>query len=166
MGSIFSMTNNDIIRRLRYCFDLRDQQVIKLFKNVKQEISNDQLLDWLKPETDESQVPMKDVELASFLNGIIVEKRGLKDGKFPEAERQLNNNIILRKLKIAFSLKSEEMVEIYNATEFNISVHEVNALFRKPSQSQYRACQNQFLRNFLVGLQTMVKKHKKTLANF
>ena len=151
------MTNNDILRRLRYTFDLRDNQIVKICNHVKFEVPIQQVILWLKKEDDPDVVEMKDVELASFLNGFIVEKRGKKDGPLPLAERQLNNNIVFRKIKIALNLKVEDIVELLASIDLRVSKPEITALFRKPSQKQYRPCQNQFLRNFLLGLQ---KKHR------
>jgi len=96
---------------------------------------------------------MTDRQLAHFLNGFIIEHRGKKEGPEPIAELELNNNIIMRKIKIALNLKVEDMVEIFKEADFEISKHEINAIFRKPTQNQYRKCHNQFLRNFLMGLQ-------------
>jgi len=58
-----------------------------------------------------------DVNLATFLNGVIVNYRGKKDGETPVAEDQLDNNTILRKLKIAFNFKSDEIVYLIKFKE-------------------------------------------------
>jgi uncharacterized protein YehS (DUF1456 family) len=65
----------------------------------------------------------------------------------------LDNNLIFRKLKIALNLRDTDIVDIFDLAEMRISKHEVNAFFRKPGQSQYRVCKDQFLRNFIYGLQ-------------
>jgi uncharacterized protein YehS (DUF1456 family) len=94
-----------------------------------------------------------DKELAIFLTGFIVEKRGKKEGEEPKPEKSLNNNIIFRKLKIALNYKDEDILEILDQRGMRISKHELSAFFRHPDQPQYRPCKDQILRNFLHGLQ-------------
>jgi uncharacterized protein YehS (DUF1456 family) len=93
------------------------------------------------------------MDLSIFLNGLIIEKRGKKEGPQPLPETKLNNNIIFRKLKIALNLKDVDVLDILSLVDLRISKHELSAFFRKPNQSQYRLCKDQILRNFLHGLQ-------------
>ena len=107
---------------------------------------------WLKKEEDEAYQEMKDIELATFLNGLINLKRGKKEGPQAIPETELNNNIIFRKLKIALNFKDIDILEVFDLVDLKVGKHELSALFRNPNQSQYRECQDQFLRNFLYGL--------------
>jgi uncharacterized protein YehS (DUF1456 family) len=102
---------------------------------------------------DPDLVELSDNELAYFLNGFINEKRGKKEGVQPVTETTLNNNIIFRKLKIALNLKDTDILEILKLAGLPISPHELSAFFRNPDQKQYRVCHDQFLRNFLHGMQ-------------
>lgn len=147
------MNNNDILRSLRYTFDLGDDQMIKLFQNGGKETNREEVSNWLKKDDDESFKPIYDVDLAAFLNGLIVKHRGKKDGKDPDPEKRLNNNTIFRKLKIALELKDDDILQILDEADFRFSKHELSAIFRKPTQSQYRDCKDQVLRYFLRGLQ-------------
>ena len=92
-------------------------------------------------------------KLSVFLNGLINDRRGKKDGEQPKPEKELNNNIIFRKLKIALNLKEEDILDIFSLVGMNISKHEISAFFRSPEQHQYRLCKDQILRNFIQGLQ-------------
>ena len=148
------MENNDIIRRIRYTFDLSDSKMIELFGLADFVASREQVCNWLKKEEDPDHKSINDKHLAIFLNGFINYKRGKKEGEQPKPEKTLTNNIIFRKLKIALNLTDTDIIEIYKLVHMHISKHELSALFRKPSQSQYRLCKDQFLRNFLYGLQT------------
>jgi len=94
-----------------------------------------------------------DTQLAIFLNGLINDKRGKKEGSQPEPEKRLNNNIIFVKLKIALNLKAEDILEIMDLANLRISKHELSAFFRKPGHKHYRDCKGQILRNFLKGVQ-------------
>lgn len=147
------MTNNDILRRLRYTFNYTDAVMMELFALGGDAITQNELSDWMKREEDEQYLPMHDYQLAMFLNGLIVHLRGSKDGEKPVPEKFLSNNMILRKLKIALALKDSDMLDIFLLAGRKISKHELSAFFRHPDQPQYRPCNDQFLRNFLTGLQ-------------
>ena len=147
------MTNNDILRRLRYTFDLNDNQVIAIFALAGLEVNRAQISEWLKKDDDPDYKPIYDPQLAVFLTGFIIHKRGKKEGEEPKSEKKLNNNIVFRKLKIALSLKDEDITEILELVDFRMSKHELSAFFRNPTQNQYRPCKDQVLRNFIHGLQ-------------
>ena len=151
------MTNNDILRRLRYTFDFSDDKMIELFGSADLTVTRAQISDWMKKEEDPAFQKMEDRTLAIFLNGFINSKRGKKSGAQPQPEEQLNNNIILRKLKIALTLKDEDIMDIMELVGLTFSKHEISAFFRKFTQSQYRVCKDQFLRNFLKGLKVQYR---------
>jgi len=64
----------------------------------------------------------------------------------------LTNNDILKKIRVALELKDEDIVKILKLADFEISKSELNALYRKPDQANYKECGDQLLRNFLNGL--------------
>jgi len=148
-----SMNNNDILRRIRYAFELNDSNMMGLFASGGEQASRSEISDWLKKEDDPAFKECSDQQLASFLNGFINEKRGKKEGPQPDPEKRLNNNIIFRKLKIALNLQAEEVLELVNQGDMDISRHELSAFFRKFGHKHYRACKDQVLRNFLNGVQ-------------
>ncbi|PLY03375.1 MAG: DUF1456 domain-containing protein [Desulfuromonas sp.] len=147
------MTNNDVLRRLRYIFDCNDSKMIVLFRLGGQEETREQISAWLKKEDDPAGQECNDRQLAVFLNGLIIDRRGKKEGPQPAPEKRLNNNIIFKKLKIAFNLKNDDVLEYLNLAGMKISPHELSALFRKPGHKHYRECKDQILRNFLKGAQ-------------
>lgn len=147
------MTNNDVARSLRYTFDFNDFTMIEIIKSGGETVDRELIANWLKRDDEPEFEEMYDKELATFLNGLIILKRGKKDGDQPVAEKRLNNNIILRKLKIALNLRDEDILEILESVDRKISKHELSAFFRKPGQAQFRPCKDQILRNFLKGLQ-------------
>jgi uncharacterized protein YehS (DUF1456 family) len=147
------MTTNDVLRRIRYTFDFDDATMIKMFALADLEVTRTQVSDWLKKEEDPDFQKCSDRELAIFLNGLIVDKRGKKDGPQAEPESRLSNNIIFRKLKIALNLQADEVQTLVNQGDFSISKHELSAFFRKPENRHYRECKDQVLRNFLKGVQ-------------
>lgn len=147
------MKNNDILRRIRYIFDFSDSKMIALFGLADHQVTREQISDWLKKDDDPAFKECSDTRLAIFLNGLIVERRGKREGLQPKPEERLTNNIIFLKLKIALDLKAEDVLEILGLTNMHISKHELSAFFRKPGHKHYRDCQDQILRNFLKGLQ-------------
>ncbi len=147
------MNHNDILRRIRYTFDFSDSKMIEIFSLADYKVTRAQISNWLKKDDDLAYEGLYDLQLAIFLNGLIIDKRGKKEGPPPIPEKRLNNNIIFRKLKIALNLKDHDILEILDLVDLRISKHELSAFFRKPNQSQYRQCKDQILRNFLHGLQ-------------
>lgn len=149
--------NNDVLRRLRFILDFGDDQMIETFLLGGTEVSRKQVSSWLKKDDAPDFLKLGDRELAAFLNGLIIKKRGAKDGITPRPESRLNNNIVLRKLMIAFSLRSDDVVTVLALADFNMSKSEVGAFFRKPEHRNFRKCVDQVLRNFLHGLQVKLK---------
>ncbi|ORU92443.1 MAG: hypothetical protein A6F70_02685 [Cycloclasticus sp. symbiont of Bathymodiolus heckerae] len=147
------MTNNDILRRLRYTFNFNDSTMIELFKLADLTVTREQVSNWLKKDDDESYASCNDIHFSTFLNGLIVHRRGKKEGATPEPDKKLTNNIILRKLKIAFDMKNEDVLEFMSQNGFTLSKHELSAFFRRVDHKHYRLCKDQVLRNFLQGLQ-------------
>lgn len=151
------MTNNDILRRVRYTFDLKDNVMTEIFSLVDFKVTDEQVTSWLKKEDDESFAELSDKELAIFLNGFINFKRGKREGEQPKPEEKLSNNIVFQKLRIALNLKAEDILEILQLVDFRLSKHELSAFFRKPENKHYRECKDQVLRNFLLGLQHQLR---------
>jgi len=147
------MTNNDCLRRIRYILDFGDSKMIDVFAQANQTVTREEVSAWLKKDDDEDFVACRDIMFATFLNGLINDRRGKKNGPQPEPEKRLSNNIIFVKLKIAFNLQADDILSILALADLKISKHELSAFFRRPDHKHYRTCKDQFLRNFLKGLQ-------------
>ncbi|MCH1555433.1 MAG: DUF1456 family protein [Pseudomonadales bacterium] len=147
------MQTNDCLRRLRYILDLNDNRMIRVCAEGGLTVSREVVSRWLKRDDDEDFLLLEDVEFSKFLNGLIVLRRGPSDRQTPPPEEKLSNNAIFRKLKIAFNLDAEAILETLALADFKISKHELSAFFRKVGHRQYRKCKDQILRNFLKGLQ-------------
>ena len=148
-----SVTNSDVLRRIRYIFDFSDSKMIALFKLGNLSVTRSQVSDWLKKEDDPDYKNCTDIQLATFLNGLIIDKRGKKEGPQPQPENRLTNNIILRKLKIALDLQAEDVLNILGLGKLRISTHELSAFFRRQDHKHFRECKDQVLRSFLKGVQ-------------
>ncbi|MFQ3204194.1 MAG: hypothetical protein ACI87I_000297 [Pseudoalteromonas tetraodonis] len=149
----FTLTNNDILRRIRYTFDLTDSAMVDVFAAAAQSVSTEHVIAWLTKEGEPGYTPISDTEFAVFLNGFINTKRGKREGEQPEPESKLNNNIIFMKLRIALNMKAEDVIATLALVDFDLSKHELSAFSRKVENKHYRVCNDQILRLFLTGVQ-------------
>jgi uncharacterized protein YehS (DUF1456 family) len=148
------MKSNDILRRIRYILDFDEANIIGVFAEVEQEVSTEQVSAWLQKDDHPGYEDCSDVMFATFLNGLVKQRRGeKKDGPRPKPEEKLNNNAVFRKLKIAFNLQAEDILTILALADVAISKHELSAFFRRTDHKHYRDCKDQILRNFLTGMQ-------------
>ena len=152
------MIHNDVLRSVRYMLDISDNKMVDIIKLGGFEVSKEDLLNYLKKEDEEGYVFCPDVVMAHFLDGLVIFKRG-KDESRPAQpiETPVTNNIILKKLRVAFELKEDDMHAILKSAEFPVSKPELSALFRKFGHTNYRTCGDQLLRNFLKGLTQRVR---------
>lgn len=151
------MNNNDIMRRLRYTFDLKDSAMVEIFAAADHPVTQEQIVNWLRKEDDSAYCAATDTELAIFLNGLINTRRGRREGEQPQPEKRLSNNMVFMKLKIALNMTSDDVLDTLRSVEFPLSKHELSAFFRKPDNKHYRECKDQILRNFLLGLQRRLR---------
>jgi uncharacterized protein YehS (DUF1456 family) len=160
------VNNNDILRRIRYTFNFSDDKMIDLLRQADYPITREQISDWLKRDNDPAYKNCGDIQLAAFLNGLINEKRGRREGSPAKPEKRLNNNIIFRKLKIALNLRDQDILNILALADLPMSKHELSAFFRKPDHKNYRNCKDQILRNFLYGLQIKFRPEPQQVKKF
>lgn len=160
------MTNNDILRRLRFTFNFSDSKMIALFGLAGHKVTREEISNWLKKEDDPAYQKCYDTLLAIFLDGFINDNRGKKEGSQPVPEKRLTNNIIFRKLKIGLTLKGEDIIKILESVDYRISKHELSAFFRKPNHRHYRPCKDQVIRNFLKGLQLKHRPDTQVTSGF
>ena len=147
------MTSNDVLGRLRYILDYDDAGMVAVFAAADHAVTEDQVRYWLLDEEHPLFAQLFDLELATFLNGLINHKRGKRPGPQPVPENRLTNNLIATKLKIALNLKGEDMMRILALADFELSNHELSAFFRKPGHKHFRKMNDQVMRKFLQGLQ-------------
>jgi uncharacterized protein YehS (DUF1456 family) len=148
------MINNDVLRRLRYALELKDQTMIDIFALNDVEITRDELLPLLKKDNEEGCLELDNKRLAQFLDGLIIYKRGKQENQaeIPKKPEQLNNNSVLKKLRIALEFKEEDMLTTLKLADFELSKGELSSFFRQKGHKHHRECGDQILRNFLQGL--------------
>lgn len=151
------MTNNDILRRLRYALNLPDGLTLKIFALGGKEAGEADLAAWLKKEEEPGYAACRDEAMAAFLDGFILLRRGPRPGaegpeKAPAAADRLTNNLILKKLRIALAWQEDEVLAALAAGGMEVSKGELTALFRKPGQKNFKPCGDQLLRAFITGM--------------
>lgn len=147
------MITNDYLRSIRYILDVNDAKMAEIALLSGHQIDVELMKKYLKAEDEEGFVKCPDVTAAHLLDGLVLLKRGKDETKqaFP-LEIPVTNNVVLKKLKVAFSLKEDDMHEILALAGFKIGRSELSAFLRKKGHDNYRECGDQFLRNFFKGL--------------
>lgn len=147
------MTNNDVLRSLRYMLKIHNPKMSEICQLGGYTVTTEEIQNLLKPEPTEGELQCSDELLACFLDGVIVFKRGKDPARpLPPIELPVSNNLILKKLRVAFQLQEQNMIEILESSGFKISKGELSGLMRKRDHINYRDAGDQVLRNFLKGL--------------
>jgi len=153
--------NNYVLRRVAYALTLNIKSMIEIFALVDYSLSHPELKNYLLKDEQDGFVSLPDYLLVIFLDGLIIHKRGKREGSvsLSQSERvklskkeSLNNNQLLTKLKIAFNLKAEDLIEVLEKADFRVSKGELSAFSRRPEHRNFRPCGNQLIRNLLTGL--------------
>jgi uncharacterized protein YehS (DUF1456 family) len=152
------MINNDVLRSVRYMLSINDAKMVEIVKLDGFDVEVAAMAAYVIKEGEPGFERCPDEVMAHFLNGLVYFKRG-KDDKFPapEIELPITNNLVLKKLRVAFELKDVDLHQIFTAVEFRTSKPELSALFRKPGTKNYRPCGDQMLRYFLKGLARRIR---------
>ena len=159
------MDNNDLLIRLRYALSLRDIEIQKIFKlggveltleDVKKVLTKSEVFADVEEEVVEN-LTCNNKMLDAFLNGFIIYKRGVQENApspttVTTLKRNNVNNIFLKKVKIALSLTTEDILEILALSNVVISKGELGAVLRKEGHKNYKECGDRYIRNFLRGL--------------
>lgn len=153
------MTHNDLLRRLRYALDLSDSELLRLLDLGGRPTDAATLSTWMARDEDPAFAPLPDAALSAFLDGLVTDRRGPRDPAAPArpAEEQLDNNGILKKLRIALELQEGAMLEVLRLGGMTLSPSELGALFRRPGHKHYREAGDQLLRNFVKGLTSKLR---------
>jgi uncharacterized protein YehS (DUF1456 family) len=147
------MINNDVIRSVRYILDIRDSDLVNILKLADMQVPLLDIQDFLRNEEDPNYLECEDGVLAHFLDGLIFYKRGKDESRPPmPMEFPMTNNIVLKKLRVAFELREDDVLGILEEAGIRVGRAEISAFFRRKGHQNYRECGDQFLRNFLKGL--------------
>lgn len=172
------MDNNDLLIRLRYALDIKNSDVAEIFKLGGISLSKEEVQKVLtktpddyeeedagiydEPET-EDYIPVDNTMFESFLNGLIIFKRGKQEAKPGQPEKppftnEPSKNLLLKKVKIALQLTSEDMIDILALAGVTVTKGEMSAMLRKQGHKNYSVCGDRYARNFLKGLAIKYRK--------
>ena len=159
------MTNNDVLRRVRYALRINDKAMMEVFKLGGMNISLEELTALLSKPEDENFKTCNNKTLDVFLSGLITYKRGPQKVGTPKAEEVVPNNKninnhILRKLKIALAFRSEDMIDAFKTGGINMSESELSAIFRRPDHKNYREAGDKYVRVFIKGITELFRGEK------
>ncbi len=147
------MTNNNVMRSLRYMLEINNQKIVEICKLGGADVSKKEIHAFMLNEEDPEYLKCGDEILAHFLDGVIVLKRGRDEARSPAPiELPMSNNLVLKKLKVAFELKEEELLALITGSGFVFGKAELSSFLRKRDHRNYRPCGDQVLRYFLKGL--------------
>jgi len=147
------MTHNDVLRSVRYLLNVSDATLADIIRLGHGEISRGELVAFLKKEDEDGYQACGDAVMAHFLNGLVIYKRGKDDSRPPQpVEVPVTNNTVLKKLRVAFELRDDDIIALLQRTGMSVSKTELSAFFRRPDHRNYRECGDQLLRYLLKGL--------------
>tara|TARA_B110000093_G_scaffold66786_1_gene72547 strand:- start:5 stop:478 length:474 start_codon:yes stop_codon:yes gene_type:complete len=147
------MTNNEVIKSVRYTLEIKNKEVLQMIQACGVELTILDVVNLLKNEEDEGFLECPTETIHAFLDGLILQRRGPIDGPVKKISTStIDNNTILRKLRIAFEMRDTDLIATIESVGLRISKSELSALFRAPSHKNFMKCGDQFLRNFLKGL--------------
>jgi len=147
------MNHNDVLRSMRYMLKVNDAKIIEIVGLSGLTVSADEVASFMKKEEEDGYVRCPDAVMALFLDGLVIHRRGRDESRPPQPiEVPVTNNAVLKKLRVAFELKEDDMHAILKSVDFPVTKPELSALFRKAGHDNYRPCGDQLLRNYLKGL--------------
>ena len=152
------MTNNDILRRLRYALSISNDQMVDMFAKGNLTVTHAQLHGWLIKEAEEGEeqeagfAACPDSALSQFLDGFILVRRGA--GRCagpgdPEPDQQQHDPAQAAHRP---QLQGRGHAGHPQAGPLQSLKSELSALFRSRDHKHYQDCGDQILRNFLIGL--------------
>ncbi|ASJ74680.1 DUF1456 family protein [Granulosicoccus antarcticus] len=172
------MDNNEFNRRIRYALRLDDADAVRLIELGGQWVSPEHVAGFRCKEEEPEYVACPDEALLALLDGLILDRRGppperntttggpAAAEKAPAAgdkaaakvtdkadkEPAVSNNLVLKQLRIALALRSDDIYTLMVAGGGKVGKTEVGAFFRSPDARNYRRCGDQAVRWFLNGL--------------
>lgn len=161
------MTNNDVLRRLRFALNLSDAEVRRLTGLMQVAVPEASLASWLAREGEPGFSLCPDLVLEALLDGLVLDRRGPPPAQPPERRpsgfgqrdaggpahlARFDNNMVLKKLRIALSYKESDMLNALAKGGMRMSPGELGGIFRHHGQTNFRPAGDQVVRAFLKGL--------------
>lgn len=149
------MNNNELLRSLTQVLKLNEAAIVNIFRLAQYQIDETRVVHLLNNVDETGFIDCDEKCITFFLDGLIALRRGKNEhSPLPTKEiaQPLSNNLILKKLRIAFDLKEDDLLELMSLADYEVTKNELSATFRKSGHKHYRTCSDNFLMAFLVGL--------------
>jgi len=147
------MKINDILFKIKTALSLSQSEMVEAYALADYTISKERLENVLKRRQDPDYQEATYEELGSFLDGLILFKRGKNLVKKDEEEVvELTNNLIMKKLRVALELKEPELLIIFGLAEINMTKRQIGSLFRKEGTKNFKYASDELLMAFIEGL--------------
>ena len=148
------MKPGQALHKIRQALRLDDETMLEIYALEGYPMEEKRLKAILKKPSTKSHENATYEELGLFLDGLIRLRRGEIRNPPPEdAEIELDNNLILKKLRIALQLRDMDMEAIFELGERPMSRAKLRDLFRAPDHPKYLPCPDAVLNDFLLGLE-------------
>lgn len=159
------MYNNEILMAIKDNLSLNNEQILDCLKYGNSEMAEIDIAKlFVSKRARQEHIICENELLESFLNGLIILKRGEPDIKpGQEKKRSISasksiNNVVLKKLKIALNLSNKDSIEIFLASDTVISNGQLTGFLRKEGHKNYRKFSDSHLMAFLKGVNKMESK--------
>ncbi|ADV46778.1 DUF1456 family protein [Nitratifractor salsuginis] len=148
------MKPGQVLYKIKEALRLDPETMLKIYALEEYPIDEKRLKAILKKPSAKGHENASYEELGVFLDGLIRLRRGeIKSPPPEDAEIELDNNLILKKLRIALELKDPDMEVIFELGERPLSRSKLRDLFRSPQHPKYLLCSDAMLNDFLLGLE-------------
>lgn len=148
------MVNKERLIKISQALDMEAIDVVELFEMGGYTIE-EALVEDILAGSYEGTLSYEALEM--FLNGLIDFNRGQKEGQEKRPATMVEdlrsiNNVVLKKMKIAFSLSSQDLLTLINKGGVDISKEKLSCLFRKEGHKSYKYCRDVYVTGFLKAL--------------
>ncbi len=141
-----------VIHSLKEALNLNRKQILYIYSLEDFTMDSKRLDDILKNPNKKSAKEATYEELGVFLDGLFRYKRGQKPNIPEDIEVELDNNLILKKIRSSLNLKEYEIAIIFELADFNISKSQIKDMFRSNNHPKLKYCDDKTLKAFLEGL--------------
>ena len=150
------MKNNTVMIKVRQAFGLTDSDIARIFELGGYSATPEMVAGFqVGFPTDEGYIKCPNRALIAFRDGVSVDRRGPRPGKSRqgEADTTVDNNDVLKKLRIALDLHEVDVQEMLLKSNVVLEKNDFSAIFRKKGHKHYKNCSDPVLDAFLKGIE-------------
>jgi len=142
-----------VLYKIKEALKLSEEDMLHIYSLENYKMEEDRLKAILSKPSKKNHQNATYEELGVFLDALIRYKRGDILNPPPEdAEIELDNNLIIKKLRIALQLKDMDIEAIFDLADRDISRSRLRDIFRSYEHPKYYPCPDALLNDFLIGL--------------